>query len=683
LLGVHLGIADGLPGTNVTNGSLAKDKEKTDLEKLSALLDVRSIQWHENRHRVGQRFLDRFVRQNVAEIDEIPYEEHSVMVELPPAEKAIYLELEAHLKSLEMNSKKALKSRKTSSGDREARMQAVLEDSESAEEALLKRCAHFDMSEGTDSTALDVCDLIIRFRDEQLQSCQDDLLNLLVDALQQREIVLESHPEWLGMSDKNKGEVEDRLEVFISDIKKKNSVTGGADDEVQLRIQGILEAAIKEAGNGSPSKKKKKKNHTEDGELYNLKFKLREHMHKVRTATKELCGRIRSLRYFQWVRNFQLEETTVSCSGYNSPHCACSSATAKLSRDKVGVLSCCGHIGCLECLAYCADREVCIETHCQAPVKPGHVVSAAVLGADRDHANAGNYGEKLTKIVKHTHQLVQQGDRVIVFVQFKDLKMKVLQAMDDLGVKALEVKGSVAQKTKALDVFQKEVPGKDDPRCLLLTMNDESAAGVNLTNCNHAIFVHPLLTDTQKQYEMYMTQAIGRIRRYGQTKKVHVWRFLARDTIDMDIFEQRTGEKADDTLTEALTGPMPAVVPTKRKKAVAAAAPARKKRAAASPVRRAAPASPVVQKRKVETIEITSARKPTSKKAKREPEFYLKKRVAKFFDDDLFFGTVTHYVSDGEVWSVAYDDGDEEEYDARDMKENLKIYKEHADLDRQ
>ena len=81
----------------------------------------------------------RFVRQNIAEIDEIPQEEHINKVTLPPAERAIYLELETHLKSLEMNSQKAKKSKKSSKGDREKRMQQVLEDSADAEEALLKR----------------------------------------------------------------------------------------------------------------------------------------------------------------------------------------------------------------------------------------------------------------------------------------------------------------------------------------------------------------------------------------------------------------------------------------------------------------------------------------------------------------------------------------------------------------
>ena len=36
-----------------------------------------------------------------------------------------------------------------------------------------------------------------------------------------------------------------------------------------------------------------------------------------------------------------------------------------------------------------------------------------------------------------------------------------------------------------------------------------------------------------------MFKAIGRIRRYGQTRKVHVWRYLAKDTIDMEIYNDR------------------------------------------------------------------------------------------------------------------------------------------------
>ena len=138
---MHLGIDEVMPGVKISKRLLA-DKETTGLESLSHYLESRSVQWHERRHQLAQAFLNRFVRQNIAEIEEIPFEEHEIVVELPPAERAIYLELETHLKSLEMNSKNAQKSKKKSTGDRESRMQKVLQESASAEEALLKCCSH-------------------------------------------------------------------------------------------------------------------------------------------------------------------------------------------------------------------------------------------------------------------------------------------------------------------------------------------------------------------------------------------------------------------------------------------------------------------------------------------------------------------------------------------------------------
>jgi SNF2 family DNA or RNA helicase len=49
-----------------------------------------------------------------------------------------------------------------------------------------------------------------------------------------------------------------------------------------------------------------------------------------------------------------------------------------------------------------------------------------------------------------------------------------------------------------------------------------------------------LLASTQEEYVAYETQAIGRIRRFGQKKTVHCWRFLAEDTIDTEIYAQRS-----------------------------------------------------------------------------------------------------------------------------------------------
>ena len=56
------------------------------------------MQWHERRHRLGQEFLDKFVRQNIAEIDEIKCEEHVILMDLPAAERGIYLEMSNYLR---------------------------------------------------------------------------------------------------------------------------------------------------------------------------------------------------------------------------------------------------------------------------------------------------------------------------------------------------------------------------------------------------------------------------------------------------------------------------------------------------------------------------------------------------------------------------------------------------------
>ena len=78
-------------------------------------------------------------------------------------------------------------------------------------------------------------------------------------------------------------------------------------------------------------------------------------------------------------------------------------------------------------------------------------------------------------------------------------------------------------------------------------MDDEQSAGLNLTLLNHAIFVHPLLAQSAKQYNKYEVQAIGRIRRFGQEKKVFVWRFFVDDSIDTKIYEERGGRSLSDT----------------------------------------------------------------------------------------------------------------------------------------
>jgi len=139
-------------------------------------------------------------------------------------------------------------------------------------------------------------------------------------------------------------------------------------------------------------------------------------------------------------------------------------------------------------------------------------------------------------------------ERVLLFVQFEDLMKKVSEALDFRGIPHLQITGSAVKKSSTLDQFQHN----QNARVLLLNVIDESASGANLTNANHAIFLSPLLALSKQAYDARETQAIGRIRRYGQTKHVHIYRFLTLDSVDETIFMERTGMNRNEILEECV-----------------------------------------------------------------------------------------------------------------------------------
>ncbi|KAL7565128.1 hypothetical protein ACA910_021509 [Epithemia clementina (nom. ined.)] len=557
LLGLHLGVDETLPGVKLGPGRGQKVSENTGLENLSQFLEVRSMQWHERRHRLVQSFMDRYVRQNVAEVNEIPSEEHVYRLNLPPAERAIYLELETHLKSLDMNSKNAQKSKNKSRGDRDSRMQKILRESQNAEEALLKACTHYDMDKNG-TTASEKMSDVIQIRKSELKRLEREIIEGVASCFRQHHRILALQPDWNQATKVEKGEVASALNAYLSEVEESRSVSHGADEDVHDRIR-ILAKLAEAAFKTNPLQKDERFEEVNDGviqdsgskqsaktkkeasleSLYPLKRSLHNYMFTIRSYGKELCGRIRSLRFVEHVHALQVSNRSFKCARCHEGH---------LTVDDVAILTSCGHFGCKDCLQACASEGKCIEhPRCSADVSLPHVISSKRLNLKVKDDSRGQYGCKLTAVVQKVKEIIEAGDRVLVFSQFDDLKDKVAEALMESGMKTIQVKGSVKHQVKSLSVFQKEKPSSDDPRILLLKMDDEQSAGLNLTNLNHAIFVHPLLAGSQQQYDAYETQAIGRIRRYGQKKTVYVHRFLVTDTIDTEIYNERGGRSVNAT----------------------------------------------------------------------------------------------------------------------------------------
>ena len=199
---------------------------------------------------------------------------------------------------------------------------------------------------------------------------------------------------------------------------------------------------------------------------------------------------------------------------------------------------------------------------CRQPVLPKdiHPLSFELKEAEVDSAPAGSaaassspapvpkpsteqqycqkYGTKLAAVAKKLCELRLANPRakVILFVQFDDLKRKVGDALTEFGIANTRLQGGTSQRGNIIRDWQEN--GVSSTFVLLLSLA-QSASGTNLTAASHVVFLHPMLAASVDLATQYELQAIGRARRHGQLNPcVHVWRFVTANTIEQAITEQ-------------------------------------------------------------------------------------------------------------------------------------------------
>ena len=148
------------------------------------------------------------------------------------------------------------------------------------------------------------------------------------------------------------------------------------------------------------------------------------------------------------------------------------------------------------------------------------------------------HGTKLAALVKKLRELrsADPTAKVILFVQFDDLKLKVSEALQECEVPVVQLQGSTDCRGRIIRDWQEN--SSSDSFVLLLSLA-QSASGTNLTAASHVVFLHPMLAATAEKASGYELQAIGRARRHGQLRDVvHVWRFVTADTVEQQITQR-------------------------------------------------------------------------------------------------------------------------------------------------
>jgi len=201
------------------------------------------------------------------------------------------------------------------------------------------------------------------------------------------------------------------------------------------------------------------------------------------------------------------------------------------------VLTTCAHVYCMECVTELKNHSGFKQcSFCRHPlgekdvfIVPDNAVNAA-SPSDRRFLS---YGSKMYAIWQKLSEIrkCDPTAKVILFTQWEWLRNVLRKVLTEFQIPFCVMEGSSAARTKTLDGFQNNPDAKE----WVMLMELNSASGCHITSANHVMLVHPMDCDTPQEAAAYEAQAIGRCKRVGQTKTVHVWRFVAESTVEEEL----------------------------------------------------------------------------------------------------------------------------------------------------
>ncbi|CAE7819979.1 RAD5 [Symbiodinium sp. CCMP2456] len=471
------------------------------------------------------RFLDSCVRQNSAELPKLRIIQHLKFVRHTAQERALYLS--------------ACNSDADSDGMGIARK-------------LLQLCSHFSPQELA-KDADEACGRLLKAKQQEAAMAKEELRQAVLwsEGLRRlgNSLPLRQHAPTAS----HEMEEAEAIFSFLEAVRKEASrlspaehlrLLKGAGSSWQRRLRQKLQRAKEKA-----EKAPKEGTESESKELLEefseaLDFEVR--------AVKNLTEKTRRLRFLQRTLALVGSENSPETSNLRS----CSICYEdNLELEQLGITPC-AHVFCLRCLhEQVAKNQQC--GLCRQPLKKVDIQPLMLevsQEGERTQEGAspsrfGQFGSKLGAIVLQLQEIKDEDPlaKCIVFCQWESLLQNIAAAFRTFGIRFARLDGSVYARTRTLANFK----GRDSASVdVLLLSLEQSASGTNLTCANHVIFVHPMSAQTQQESIAFELQAIGRVRRWGQTRKeIHIWRFCTVGTLEEEITRKH---QKDSLLSEVL-----------------------------------------------------------------------------------------------------------------------------------
>lgn len=155
-------------------------------------------------------------------------------------------------------------------------------------------------------------------------------------------------------------------------------------------------------------------------------------------------------------------------------------------------------------------------------------LAANLLTSENPVFKPDRISSKMRMVFDKIEEILQKGDKIVVVSQWTstlELIADKLDGMNNASYSMFTGKLHIKDRQGVVDSFNSPT---GDPKILLLSLT-AGGVGLNLVGGNHL-----LLVDVHWNPQLEV-QAQDRVYRYGQTKNVHIYKFICKDTIEENI----------------------------------------------------------------------------------------------------------------------------------------------------